>query len=128
MSCDECTCANKCPDYAHCGCICDVKTGACGYHCSDDVAAAMKPALSRALKASMNSRVNVRMSGVTLAEAAKVLAGLEDAEIFVPASRLDERRDLYLDDVPLDTVVRELSLMAVRSSSSRTPNPRSAEM
>ena len=114
MSCDECTCANKCPDYAHCGCICDVKTGACGYHCSDQVAK-RKPVLYEALKASIDSRVNVRMSGVTLAEAAKVLAGLEDAEVFVPASRLDERRDLYLDDVPLETVVRELSLMAVRS-------------
>ncbi len=42
-----------------------------------------------------------------------LLADVADAEIFVPADRIDERRELYLDNVSLDTVIRELGLMAV---------------
>jgi hypothetical protein len=111
MSEDDCNCASKCPDYAHCVCIYDIKTGKCGYSCSDSVAGVN---LSEpVLKVALDSRVNVRMNGATLAEAGRLLADLTDAEIFVPASQLDERRDLYLMDASLDTVVRELSLMAV---------------
>lgn len=44
--------------------------------------------------------------------------------IFVPAGRLDERRELYLKGVSLDTAVRELGLIAVvrpRSTGGRQP-------
>jgi hypothetical protein len=55
----------------------------------------------------------LNLRGASLGEVARLLAGIVDAEIFVPAHRLDERRELYLKGVSLDTVVRELGLMAV---------------
>ena len=42
-----------------------------------------------------------------------VIAEITNAQVFVPADRLDERRTLYLEDVSLETAVRELELMAV---------------
>jgi hypothetical protein len=52
------------------------------------------------------------MRNASLAEAAQLLVSAAYAEIFVPATRIDERRDLHLESVPLDTVLRELGLTA----------------
>jgi hypothetical protein len=57
--------------------------------------------------------IDFEMRNASLGEAAQVLAKGAYAEIFVPANGLDERRDMRLESVPLDTVVRELGLMAV---------------
>jgi hypothetical protein len=53
------------------------------------------------------------MRNASLAEAAQLLVFGTYAEVFVPASRIDERRDLHLESVPLGTVLRELGLTAV---------------
>ena len=42
-----------------------------------------------------------------------LLAEIVDAQIYVPADRIDEQRTLYLREVSVETVVRELGLMAV---------------
>lgn len=61
--------------------------------------------------------VDIEMLNASLGEAAQLLARLAYAEIFVPADRIDERRDMRLESVPLDTVVRELGLIAVETAS-----------
>jgi hypothetical protein len=68
------------------------------------------------LKASLDSRVNVRMNGAALGDAARLLSDFAEAEIYVPAARLEERHEMYLMDVSLDTVIKELGLMAVVGS------------
>lgn len=119
MSAEDCTCAIQCPDYAHCACIYIYDIGLCRVRCSDVDAA---KAVAREAKvsgdavmnkASLDARVKLDMRGASLAEAAELLAEVSDAEIYVPAHRLGERRELYLDGVSLDTVIRELKLMAV---------------
>jgi hypothetical protein len=62
------------------------------------------------------------MRDMSLGDAAQLLAigaSADDAyvdgayvDILVPASRINERRDLHLESVPLDTVLRELGLTA----------------
>ncbi len=61
--------------------------------------------------------VDFDMRNASLGEAAQLLARNAYAEIFVPANRIDERRDMRLESVPLDTVLRELGLMAVEPAS-----------
>jgi len=53
------------------------------------------------------------MRDASFAKAGKLLAEIADAEIYVPADRMDERRTLYLEEVSLETVVRKLGFMAV---------------
>jgi hypothetical protein len=65
------------------------------------------------LKAALDSRIDLNVRGATLAQVGRLLAGITECEIFVPATRIDERRDLYLQDVSLDAAVRELQLMAL---------------
>jgi hypothetical protein len=50
--------------------------------------------------------------GASLGEASALIAEAVAAEIYVPAHRIDERRDLSFEDVSIETVVRELGLMA----------------
>jgi hypothetical protein len=56
------------------------------------------------------------MRDLSLGEAAQLLVGGAYAEILVPASRINERRDLHLESVPLDTVLRELGLTAAETA------------
>ena len=56
--------------------------------------------------------IDFDMRNASLGEAAQLLARGAYAEIFVPVNRIDERRDMRLESVPLDTVLRELGLMA----------------
>jgi hypothetical protein len=64
-------------------------------------------------KAALDSRVDLDVRGASLAEVGSLVARIADAEIFVPAHQLNQRRELYLEGVSLDTVVRELGLIAV---------------
>jgi hypothetical protein len=64
-------------------------------------------------KLELDRRVDLQMRSAPLGAVGKLLAGVTKAEIFVPAGRIDERLDLYLDDASLDEMVRELGLMAV---------------
>jgi len=64
-------------------------------------------------KVGLDRRVDLRVNGVALGEVGKLLAELANADIYVPADRIDEPQDLYLEDASLDTAVRELNLMAV---------------
>jgi hypothetical protein len=64
-------------------------------------------------KVGLDRRVNFDMHGASMGEVGSLLAETADAEIYVPAHRIDERRDLYLEDVSLDMVVRQLGLLAL---------------
>jgi len=64
-------------------------------------------------KVGLDRRVNLDMRGASLGEVGSLLAETADAEIYVPAHRIDERRDLYLEDISLETVVRQLGLLAL---------------
>ena len=56
--------------------------------------------------------VDFHMRNASLVDAAQLLVSAAYAEIYVPASRINERRDLHLESVPLDAVLRELGLTA----------------
>jgi hypothetical protein len=91
-----------------------IKTGLCGYHCSDAVAKARHHDRDTAPeKVALDDHVNMEMHDASLGEAGKLIAEVAEAKIFVPADRIDERRDLYLQDVALEAVIRELGLMHV---------------
>jgi hypothetical protein len=113
MSKRDCNCATVCPDYDHCGCVYIYEEGRCHCICGPDPAGVVLAGEPVTLKAALDSRVDVTARGASVGELGALLAAVTNAEIFVPASRLDERRELYLEDVSLDTVVRELGLMAV---------------
>lgn len=107
----ECTCAVVCPDSDHC---------ACAYMYADErdpddhcECICSAPFSELEVKATLDRRVNLNVRGASLGEVGGLLARIVDAEIFVPARQLDERRDMYLEAVSLDTVVRELGLIAV---------------
>lgn len=107
----ECTCAAVCPDSEHCACAyiyADERdpNDHCACICSD-------PFSEPEVKSALDRRVNLDLRGASLGQVGGLLARIVDAEIFVPASRLDERCELYLHGVSLDTVVRELGLIAV---------------
>ena len=105
----NCNCANVCPDYDHCGCVYIYEEGHC--HCLCGPRGVTAPEL--VTKAALDSRVDLDVRGASLAEVGSLLARIADAEIFVPAHQLHQRRELYLEGVSLDTVVRELGLIAV---------------
>jgi hypothetical protein len=65
-------------------------------------------------KATLDQVVKLSTRGATLGAVGALLADVTDAEIYVPADRIDERQeDLYLEDVTLDAVIRSFRLMAV---------------
>ena len=119
----DCTCENHCPAYDHCICLYDYELGVCRVRCNDNVAEVKTLAVSDAggdegakqvnRKSALGNHVKLEMHDASLGDVSRLLAETIDAEIFVPADRLDERRDMYKDDVSLETLVRELGLMAV---------------
>lgn len=110
----DCNCANLCPGYAHCICIADLEEHICRIYCTDETLAARRADSDPAPggKFTLDRRVRLEMHGASLGEAGALIAETVDAEIYVPAHRIDERRDLAFEDVSLETVVRELGLMA----------------
>jgi len=110
---NECTCAAVCPDSDQCACLytyADERDP--NDHCAC-ICSVVNPFSEPQVKSALDRRVDLNMRGASLGEVGGLLAGIVEAEIFVPARRLDERRELYLKDVSLDTVVRELGLIAV---------------
>ena len=73
------------------------------------------PPAPATLKAALDSPIDIDLNvrGATLAQVGRLLASITECEISIPATRIDERRDLYLQDVSLDAAVRELQLMAL---------------
>lgn len=110
----ECTCGFLCSDQP--GCIaCWVHGAGCVWQCYDSSGGDVyHPAVivQADEKVELDRRVNLQMHNASLGKAGKVLAEVAEAKIFVPGDRIDERRDLYLEDVPLEEVIRELGLMA----------------
>ena len=104
----NCTCEKMCPDAIECACVYIYDEDACHGYC-----VTVAPPEPATLKAALDSRVDLNVRGATLAQVGRLLAGITDAEIFVPAGRVEERRDLYLENVSLDAAVRELQLMAL---------------
>jgi hypothetical protein len=116
---EDCTCANVCPEYAHCICIADLEAHICRIYCTDEVIAVKQvfpvngEEADAAARMPLDRRVNLDVRGASLGEAGTLIAAIADAQIYVPAGRLDERREISLRDVTLETVVRELELMAI---------------
>lgn len=113
----ECTCAAVCPDDDHCACAyiyADERDPDDHCECICPASASVSASFSGLeVKSALDRRVDLNVRGASLADVSGLLARIVDAEIFVPAHRLDERQELYLKDVALDTVVRELGLIAV---------------
>ncbi len=110
-----CTCEAHCPDCLTCMVWLIHDEGVCHGNCTG-CTEKEPPSLAAATRRfPLDSLVDVEIRGVPLGEAAKLLAQGADAEILVPAHRLDEPRDMYLKSVSLDTVLRELGLVTVDS-------------
>jgi hypothetical protein len=108
----QCLCENACPDSARCICMFSHGSGNCYCFCDGKVSFATEPP-DRTQKVALDSRFNVDMRGASLGDAGKLLADIANAEIYVPADRIDEQQNLNLQDVSLETLVRQLQLMAV---------------
>jgi hypothetical protein len=89
--------------------------GYCAHICSGCADPAGPPLKIRGARRPItgDDLVDFDMRNASLAEAAQLLVSGPYAEVFVPASRINERRDLHLESVPLGTVLRELGLTAV---------------
>jgi hypothetical protein len=116
----DCNCANICPGYSQCICIADLEEHSCRFYCYGAARAAKRVSSdlgpeSAAVddKIPLDRRVRLEMRGASLGEAGALISETVDADIYVPAHRIDERRDLLLEDVSLETIVRELGLMAL---------------
>lgn len=104
----DCTCEHMCPGAVECAAVYIYDENVCHGYCVNVEAA--EPATHRT---ALDGRIDLEVRGASLAQVGRLLAGVTDAEIFVPASRVDERRDVYLQNVSLDAAVRELHLMAL---------------
>ena len=116
----DCNCANVCPGYAQCVCIVDLEEQSCRFYCDGAARTAERassdPKAESASvddKITLDRRVRLEMRGASLGQVGALIAETVNAEIYVPAHRIDERRDLLLEDVSLETLVRELGLMAL---------------
>jgi hypothetical protein len=117
----DCVCSNVCPGCATCAAIAILDEKICRIYCTGCPATATRREVSAIgaenlavdNKVGLDRRVNFDMHGASMGEVGSLLAETADAEIYVPAHRIDERRDLYLEDVSLDMVVRQLGLLAL---------------
>ena len=122
----QCMCANFCSGSAPCICMFSHASGNCYCCCDGKVPLAMEPP-DRTQKVALDRGVNVDMRGASLGEAGKLLADIANAEIYVPAERIDEQRMMNLQEVSLETVVRELGLMASYDPDPARRSPRDCE-
>ena len=116
MATPPCDCESECPGCKGCAVAYVLPHGICASLCSGCGGGEPHkiPLKSRdpLRPITRDDLVNFDMRNLSLGEAAQLLVGIAYAEIFVPASRINERRDLHLESVPLDTVLRELGLTA----------------
>ena len=109
---DDCTCEHMCPGAVACACVYNYETGECHGYCENKVPK------EKTLKAALDSRVDVNLRDASLGLAGRMISDLADADVYVPAGRIDETRSLYLKDVTLDAAIRELGLLALIRPSS----------
>jgi hypothetical protein len=103
---DNCTCENICPDSPDCTCIWFENIQACVCSC----AGAPPPHLLK-VKAAMDSKVNVTSRNAKLGKFARFLSEVCEAEILIPAARLDEKLSLYEKGVTIGEVARKVGLV-----------------
>ena len=116
-----CDCDSECPGCLSCAVMlvhdphgwCESFCGNCPEPLPHTIKGSRRPVMSDDL-------IDFDMRNASLGEAAQLLARGAYSEIFVPANRIDERRDLRLESVRLDTVLRELGLMAVEPTEPET--------
>ena len=103
----DCICEKQCPGAIECACVYTYDNNECHGYCIDAVPK------SKTMKVALDSRIDLNLRGASLGLVGKLLADVADADIYVPGSRIDEKRDLYLEDVTLDSAIRELQLLAM---------------
>jgi hypothetical protein len=114
MATPPCDCDSECPGCTSCAVVYELPHGRCWRFCDgcpNPIAPGLKVRDARS-PVTRDALVDFHMRNSSLAEAAQLLFSAAYREIFVPASRINERRDLHLESVPLDTVLRELGLTA----------------
>src|SRR5689334_3372798 len=103
MSCD---CDTACPGSAHCIAIWLYDKGVCWSLCQDATSAA-----GIDLKQVLDSEVDIEVKAMSLARVAEFLSGRVDAEILVPAARINEAVDLIEKKTYLRAVVEKMGLV-----------------
>ena len=102
---DNCTCEHMCPDAADCTCIWYESTHACVFSCSSTLPHLLK------VKKAMDETVTVTTRNVELGKFAQLLSQVCDAEILIPAARLEEKLNLYEKGVTIGEVARKVGLV-----------------
>ena len=111
---EQCNCHTLCPDAVECALVWIYDTGECHGYCETKVPAAKRDHGDAVVaKVALDSRIDLDVRGGSLGSVARLIAKVTEAQIFVPADRIDEQRTLYLTDVSLGAAVRELELIAV---------------
>ncbi len=111
---DQCNCRTLCPGAVECALVWIYDSGECHGYCETKVPAATRDHGDAVVaKVALDSRIDLDVRGGSLGSVGRLIARVTEAQIFVPADRIDEQRTLYLSDVSLETVVRELDLMAL---------------
>ena len=64
----------------------------------------------------LDAMVNFDLRGASLSEVGSLLADLVDADLYVPAHRLEESQEFFLEAVPLQTVISALGMLRYREA------------
>ena len=110
---ESCSCDGICSGYAHCIAIYVPSAHYCRVYCTDPAKKAKSHADGTVQRVSLESGVRVEMHDASLGEVGELLAEIANADIYVPADRIHERRTMKPQKVSLESIVRELDLMAV---------------
>jgi hypothetical protein len=117
----NCNCALWCPDYDDCACMYTYGSGGgCRCICEDHPGPAEVEAQ---FPTRLDDMVNFDLRGASLTKVGSFLADFVDADLYVPAHRLEERQEFFLEAVPLQMVISALGMIAVPRSAARSdPN------
>jgi hypothetical protein len=113
----DCNCAQVCPDYGHCACMYIYEEDRCFCTCQDRPGPLM---VQPQFPTRLDDTVNFDLRGASLAEVGSLLADVVDADLYVPAHRLEERQEFFLEAVPLQMVISALGMIAVPRSAARS--------
>ena len=103
---ENCTCDQMCPSSPDCTCIWIEHLHACIIYC----VGGSGPHVLKA-KVALDAKVNVTASGTDLAQLAKRLSDVCDAEILVPAARIDDKVALYEKGATIGQILEKVGLL-----------------
>ena len=114
----DCKCATLCPGYDDCACVYVYEDDHCQCHCEDIDSPQTQEQFAR-----FDATINLDIRGASLGKVASLLARVADADLYVPAHRIEEQNNILLEAVPLHAAITQLGLLAVPRSAGRPARP-----